>query len=552
MKLLLYSIILFLIFLCFSCENKKGEVEQMNKIDPPVTTRLKEFANVKIKADLSHLTPREMQMIKLLVRAGKFADAIFWKQNTPDGIAVRDSLAALLKGDARALHAYVLFHYGPYDAIYDNERFVGIGPEKKPLGANLYPLDLTKEEFNSYIQKYPDQKQALESQYTVVARDNGKLKAIPYYQAYPETEEIAKLLEEAANYCDNESLKKYLLLRAADFRKGDFYESDMAWMDLKDNNIDIVIGPIENYIDALFNYKTAYECIVMVKDVEATKELEMFESLLDEFEHKLPVDKKYIRKTAGKGNILQIVNIVYFGGDCQAGIKTIAASLPNDPRVIESKGAKKSMFKNMMEAKFDNILKPIGNIILDKKQADYVDKKAFTSFVTLHEVSHTLGLSYVFGKQDFPVRKALQEKYSAIEECKADVLGMFNHKHLFNLKKIDSDYLEKAMITYLVGLFRSIRFGAEEAHGISNLIQLNFLAEKGAIQYNGSKVSLNDNIFMDKIEELARTVLTIQAEGNYKAAVELVEKYGKMNDNIKKVLKQLTSVPRDLNTTYEF
>lgn len=180
MKLLVYSIILFLIFIFFSCENKKGELDQMSKIAPPVTSRLKEFAQVKIMADLSHLTPREMQMIKLLVRAGKFADAIFWKQNTPDGIAIRDSLAALLKGDSRALHAYVLFHYGPYDAIYDNERFVGIGPEKKPLGANLYPIDLSKEEFNSYIQKYPDQKQALESQYTVVTRDNGKLKAIPY------------------------------------------------------------------------------------------------------------------------------------------------------------------------------------------------------------------------------------------------------------------------------------------------------------------------------------------------------------------------------------
>lgn len=552
MKILNFVLAFFLIISFYSCKDNKNETETMKKLDPPVASRLNEFARVKIEADLSHLTAREMQMIKLLVRAGKFADAIYWKQNTPDGITIRDSLAAMLKGDARALHAYVLFHYGPYDAIYDNERFVGIGPEKKPLGANLYPLDLTKEEFTSYIEKYPDQKQALESQYTVVARDNGKLKAIPYYEAYSETEEIAKLLEEAANYCDNESLKTYLLLRAKDLRKGDFLESDMAWMDLKNNNIDIVIGPIENYIDALFNYKTAYECILMVKDFEATKELEMYESMLDEFEHRLPVDKKYIRKTVGKGNILQIVNVVYFGGDCQAGIKTIAASLPNDPRVIESKGAKKSMFKNMMEAKFDKILRPISNIILDGKQAQYVDKKAFTSFVTLHEVSHTLGLSYVYGKQDLPVRKALQETYSAIEECKADVLGMYNHKHLLDLKKIDAEYMEKAMITYLVGLYRSIRFGAEEAHGKSNLIQLNFLTEKGAIQFKGSKVFLNDKIFMDKIEELARIVLTIQAEGNYQAALELLEKYGKMNDNIRNILKKLNSVPRDINTTYSF
>ena len=534
---------LILIFYLEAKDKKMGKSVDMSF----VCQRLREFASITIKPNLSNLTEREQKVVRLLIEAGKLADEIFWKQTSPDAIAVRDSLGKLTSKEAKEILALVNIFYGPYDLVEGGKRFVGSGFDYKPLGANFYPSDLTKEEFEKYVEAHPSQKEELESQYTIVVRDGNKLKAIPYHIAYPETQKIADLLEEAAKYCDNEILKKYLQLRAKAIRTDDYFESDLAWMDIKDSKIDVVIGPIENYTDALFNYKTAYEAIVMIKDEEGTKELDMFENNLDYFEHRLPYDKKYIRETAGKGNVLQIMNVVFFGGDCQAGTKTIANSLPNDPRVHELKGGKKSMFKNIMEAKFDKILLPIAQKILDPKLIELVDKKAFTSFVTLHEVSHTLGRGFVYGNDSLPVRKALKERYSAIEECKADVLGIYNFTHLLDKKLIDSAQLEKAKVTYIVGLFRSIRFGAEEAHSKANLIQLNFLEENGVIKYEKDKIRIDTKKFFDAIKELAREVLTIEAEGNYARAGEILEKYGKMKSQTLRLISLLSEIPRDLN-----
>lgn len=544
-------VILFTIVL-ISCEKKEQSKEQPMENLPSIRERIEAFAPVEIKADLSFLSEKERKVVQLLVEAGKLADSIFWKQTSPDAIAIRDSLAKLNYAEAKDLLKLVNIFYGPYDLVYEGTRFVGKGPEFKPKGANFYPLDLTKEEFEKYIAEHPEQKEELESQYTVVIREGNRLKGIPYHQVYPEVEKIAQKLTEAANFCENETLKRYLLLRAKALRTDDYFESDMAWMDIRNSNIDIVIGPIENYEDALYNYKTAYESIVMVKDIDATKELEMFEKNLDYFEHNLPYDKKYIRKTAGKGNVLQIMNVVFFGGDCQAGTKTIANSLPNDPRVIELKGGKKSMFKNMMEAKLDKILVPIAEKLLEPNLVKYVDKKVFTSFVTMHEVSHTLGRGFVFGNESLTVRKALKERYSAIEECKADVVGMYNHKHLLAKGLIDENYMEKAKITYIVGLFRSIRFGVEEAHGKANLIQLNYLREKGIISYNNGKLVINATEFFAGIESLANLILTTQAEGNYGKAGEIIARYGKLDNETKKMIDLLKSVPRDIDTFYKF
>ena len=546
----LLILLAFRLILIFYLEAKDKNMEK--SVDMSfVRQRLREFAPITIKPNLSNLTEREQKVVRLLIEAGKLADEIFWKQTSPDAIAVRDSLGKLTSKEAKEILALVNIFYGPYDLVEGGKRFVGSGFDYKPLGANFYPLDLTKEEFEKYVEAHPSQKEELESQYTIVVRDGNKLKAIPYHIAYPETQKIADLLEEAAKYCDNESLKKYLQLRAKAIRTDDYFESDLAWMDIKDSKIDVVIGPIENYTDGLFNYKTAYEAIVMIKDEEGTKELDMFENNLDYFEHRLPYDKKYIRETAGKGNVLQIMNVVFFGGDCQAGTKTIANSLPNDPRVHELKGGKKSMFKNIMEAKFDKILLPIAQKILDPKLIGLVDKKAFTSFVTLHEVSHTLGRGFVYGNDSLPVRKVLKERYSAIEECKADVLGIYNFTHLLDKKLIDSALLEKAKVTYIVGLFRSIRFGAEEAHSKANLIQLNFLEENGVIKYEKDKIKIDTKKFFDAIKELAHEVLTIEAEGNYARAGEILEKYGKMKPQTLRLISLLSDIPRDLNIIWE-
>jgi hypothetical protein len=537
-------------FLFVFCGGKQEGSMESSEQQKRVRERIAMFADTEISADLSALSERERACVMTLVQAGKLADEIFWLQAAHDAIAVRDSLAALSDDLSRDMLTYVHIQYGPYDRIFEGERFVGEGPARKPLGAGFYPSDLTREELERYVSANPAQKEALESQYSVVLRDGDALRAVPYHRHYPQVRELSRLLLEASELADDPGLKKYLQLRAKAVATDDYFDSDMAWMDLKNNNIDVVIGPIENYEDALFNFKTAYECAVMVKDPEGTEELRMFTSHIDAFEKALPVESKYTRASAGSGNILEVVNIVYFGGDFHAGVKTIAASLPNDPRVTEKKGGKKQMYKNLMEAKFDKIVVPIAQRILDAELHPFVDRKSFTSFVTLHEVSHTLGMPYVYGKPDLSVRRALKDRYSAIEECKADVLGIYNNMVLLDEKIITRDDLKKSVVTYVAGLFRSLRFGAEEAHGKANLVQLNWLIDRGAVKQSNERWTIDFDRFMPALTELAREVLMIEFLGDYDGAGTLLAKFGVMTPAIEGTVARLADIPRDLNTRY--
>ena len=516
-----------------------------------VTERLAVFADTDISVDLTHLDDHQIELIRRLIEAGRLVNDVFWMQSSHDAIAVRDSLKALEDPVSQDFLKYVMINYGPYDRIFEGERFVGEGPDHKPAGAAFYPAGMTREEFEQYVAAHPDQKEALESLYTVVVRDGEGFRAVPYHEYYPQTAAIAEALEGAAQYADNPSLKKYLQLRAEAILTDDYYESDMAWMDLEGNDIDVVIGPIENYEDGLFNFKTAHECAVMVKDPEATAELQMFKGHIDAFEQALPIKEEYKRETAGSGNVLEVVNIVYFGGDFQAGVKTIAASLPNDPRVTQEKGGKKQMYKNMMEAKFDKIVVPIAERILEPGLQEFVKRKSFTSFVTLHEVSHTLGRGYVYGDDDLSVRRAMKERYSAIEETKADILALHNNRLLLEEGTITEADLKNTIVTYVAGLFRSLRFGAEEAHGQANLVQLNWLREREAITQNeNGTYAIDFDTFMDAATALAHEVLTIEIEGSYTAAGVLLEKYGVMNPEIEAAIEALKGIPRDLNTRY--
>ncbi|MGI6369876.1 MAG: Zn-dependent hydrolase [Ignavibacteria bacterium] len=539
-----------------SCGGKEGgKVETPSQdINSEIQKKIDAFAPIAIKADLSHLTDREKQLVAKLAEAGKVCNDIFWQQSCHDAIAVRDSLAKLDDPNSKLMLELVNIYYGPYDKMNEYKRFVGEGPEIRPAGGGFYPLDMTKEEFEKHIADNPKDKAAFESQYTVITRDgNGKLIATPYRKYYKQTEKLATLLDEAAELCDNPSLKNYLTLRAEAVRTDDYFKSDWAWMDLKDNNIDVIIGPIENYEDGLFNYKTAYETVVMVKDVEATKELELFKSIIGDIQKKLPWDKKYYVDAQVDGTVLQMVNVAYFGGDCQKATKTIAAALPNDPNVYEVKGGKKSMFKNMMEAKFEKIVKPIGEILLAPELRHFIAKKSMISFVTLHEVSHNLGRGFVFGKKDLTVRKALMERYSPLEELKADISAMFGHKVMFDLGKIDEETLQNSVVTYIAGLFRSMRFGAESAHGIANCMQFRYLFENGAIvkDQNGF-YSYNKDTFFDRVSDLTKIVLEIQAEGDYKKGNEFVLKYGSITPELTADFERIKDVPADINTSYDF
>ena len=548
-----FAILIVLAMLLASCQKKEEIVEEKNmKSDETklIEERIAAFAPIDINADVSMLNDNQLKVLEYVIKAGQVIDEIFWQQSAPCAIPTRDSLMKLDDVASGIALKYVMLNYGPYDPIFDNGRFLGNGPAKRPEAGGFYPLDMTKEEFDKFIAANPDKKELFTSQYTVITRENGSLKAIPYHKYYKTIENAALFLDTAATYAENPSLKKYIELRAKALRTDEYYDSDIAWMDLENNDIDFVLGPIENYEDGLYNYKTAFEAIVMVKDIEASKELDLFHRNLKQLESKIPYTGKPYKKGAPSKTVLQIVNVAYFGGDCNKGVKTIANSLPNDPKIHESKGSKKSMFKNMMEAKFEKIVVPIANAILTEEFAKNADKKAFTSFVTLHEISHTFGPGYVIGSKE-SVRVALKERYSAVEETKADILGMYNHKTLLEIGAVDQTYIDKAMATYLAGLYRSIRFGAEEAHGRSNLIQLNFLKQNGAIvKQKDGKLAINKDIFFDKVAELADMILTIQANGDYAKAGEIIEKYGQITPEIKAEIELLSVIPRDIDCKY--
>jgi hypothetical protein len=554
MKPLILTIFIIGAMFFSSCTQKEKSMTNTNNSATYelVKERIKSYAPVQITADLSKFLDKEKKLIEKLAEAGKIADQIFWHQSAIDAVSVRDSLSKLNKPEDEEIREYVRINYGPYDVIFGNERFLPGEPKVRFSGAGFYPQDLTKDEFEQYIKTHPDIKDDFQSQYTVIVKKDGNLVAIPYHQYYKEVITLSQKLLEASVLADDPALKKYLELRAKAVMTDNYFDSDMAWMDVK-GNIDIVIGPIETYQDALFGYKASYEAVVMVKDIEATKEFEMFKSLVSYFEKHLPEDPKFIREKFSSETQLNIVNVVYFGGDCQKGTKTIAASLPNDPKVRDAKGGKNNMYKNMMEAKFDKILLPIANIVLDKDLLPFVDKKAFTSFVTLHEFSHTLGRGFVFGNDNLEVRTALKERFSAIEECKADILSMYNHKNLLDLKKYTPDYIKKAQVTYLAGLYRSIRFGTEAAHAKANLIELNFLRESGAIVQNkDGKYLIDENKFWDGVKSLANALLTIEATGDYNKAGEFLAKYAVVTPEIEKVIQSIKNLPRDIDSRYMY
>ena len=542
---------LFLIVAVFIMFNSCGEQKDTMKHDfPTIPERVQAYAPVVIEVDMSHLSERQIEMVHKLVEAGLYADLIFWSQSSHEAWA---SLKSLKDDENRDPYVfeYMKINYGPFDRIYDRTRFWGKGPELKPLGAGFYPEDLTKEFFNKYIEENPDKADDLKSQYSIVVHGNGGLSSIPYHEFYAEeVDAISGKLREAAELADNKTLKDYLEERAKAILTDDYYASDEKWMLIKDNDIDVVIGPIENYEDALFNYKTAYEVAVMVKDPDGTEKLQKYISHLDNLEKQLPEKKEYIRESAGKGNILEVVNIVYFGGDFQAGIKTIAASLPNDPEIHKKYGGKKQMYKNMMEAKFQKILVPIAEKLLHNDDLKYISQDAFTDFVTLHEVSHTLGASYVYGKDKVSVRSALQETYSAIEEAKADILAVYAIPYLVENVVYSEESVKKRYVTYLAGLFRSIRFGIEEAHGKANMCEFNYLVEKGAIFKSNESWAVNFDKFHDAVTSFSTAVLHIEAEGDYEGAKRFLEKYGEMPEELAQDLKNLNDVPRDLNTSY--
>ena len=502
-------------WLLFSCNgNNSATATNEQTKDSSMTyiqKRLASYEKVKLTTDLSGLTPKEKQMLPLLIEAARGMDDLFWLQ----AYGNRDSLLNATADEAT--QQFIRINYGPWDRLKNDTAFVA-GAGVKPPGANFYPKDMTKEEFEKSGIK---DKQGL---YSVVKRDAaGKLYSVPYHQEYKvQLEKAASLLKQAAALAEDAGLKKYLQLRADALITSKYTASDMAWMDMKTNTIDFIIGPIENYEDKLFNYRASFEAYLLVKDKEWSKRLAKYVAMLPELQEGLPVEKKYKSEKPGTDSELNAYDVIYYAGDCNAGSKTIVVNLPNDETIQKTKGTRRSQLKNAMRAKFDKILMPVAGELIDASQLSKITFDAFFSNVMFHEVAHGLGIkTTVNGKGT--VRAALQEQQSWIEEAKADILGLYMVTKLVEKGELEGN-IEGYYTTYMAGILRSVRFGAASAHGKANMLNFNFFQEKGAFEKTSDgRYKVNYEKFRTAMNDLGALILTLQGNGD-KAGVEALQK----------------------------
>lgn len=516
------------------------------EVAPDVAQRVKQLPRTTIKYTAT-LTANEKQVVDKLIEASKAIDEIYWRQVSDANPAMRAQLAKT-GGPA---YEYFLINKGPWDRLKDDEPF--IGHKKKPAGAAFYPEDMTKEELEKYVAAHPDQKEALEGLFTIVRREGAKLKAIPYSQYYKQQLAVAaKALREASTLTSDKSLKTYLAKLADAFGKDNYRDSDMAWMDLS-GDIEAVLGPYEVYEDNLFNYKASFESFINVVDKNESAKLAIYAQHLPDMEKNLPEPEQYKNTTRGTSSPIKVVQELYTAGDARRGVQTSAFNLPNDEYVREKKGSKKVLLKNVMEAKFRQSGSPVAQRVLDPSLTKDVSFDAYFSHTLFHELSHGLGPGYLkqANGQRVEVRIPLKNLYSAIEECKADVLGLWNIRYAIEKKWLTSFNEEQLYVTYAGLMFRSMRFGIGEAHGRGTAVQWNWIREKGGVvpEANG-KYRVDVAKFRAAVQSLATELLTIEATGDFNRANTLLTNYGKSTPEMEKVIGGLKDIPVDITPVY--
>jgi len=520
-----------------SSETAGTEATEAVQADDNLQQKLDMYTSVRLTSDLKGLSANEKQMIPLLIQAADIMNELFWYE----AYGQRDSLLNALDNDAAK--RYVSINYGPWDRLNNNEPFIkGVGP--KPEAANFYPPDMTKEEFGQA--SLPDKA----SQYTFLRRDaSGKLTTVPYHvQFKEEVQRAADLLKQAAALAEDAGLKKYLTLRAEALLTDNYQPSDLAWMDMKNNKIDVVIGPIETYEDKLFGYKAAHEAYVLVKDMEWSERLAKYAAFLPELQRGLPVAAQFKKETPGTDSDLNAYDVVYYAGDSNAGSKTIAINLPNDEEVQLKRGTRRLQLKNAMRAKFDKIMEPIADELIVEDQQQHVTFDAFFANTMFHEVAHGLGIKNTINGKG-TVREALKEQASALEEGKADILGLYMITQLHGKGEVEGS-LEDYYTTFLAGIFRSVRFGAASAHGKANMVRFNFFKDNGAFERDAQtgKYRVNYVKMREAMNKLSEKILTLQGNGDYTGVGQLLEQQGQISPQLQADLDRLTkaNIPVDI------
>ncbi|MDJ0793211.1 MAG: Zn-dependent hydrolase [Woeseiaceae bacterium] len=524
-----------------SCaEEPQPEVtlSSVGKLEP----RPEIYADFTLTADLSHLNDDQKQMISLLIEASDIMDDLFWRQSFGD-----DYKEWLDSIDDERTRRFAELNYGPWDALANDEPFME-GFDSKPLGAQFYPEDMTRKEFeDAFLPGKVDL-------YSFVRRDaEGKLTLVPYHVEYKdELAEAARLLREAGRLAKSPDFGNYLKLRAAALISDDFQLSDRYWMDVKDNEIDVVIGPIETYLDRMFGYRTAYESYVLIKDLEWSERLSRFAEFLPVLQEGLPVPEEYKWESPGTNADLNAYDVVYYAGHSNAASKTIAINLPNDEDVQLEKGSRRLQLKNAMQAKYEKILEPIADVLIDETQRQHISFDAFFSNTMFHEVAHGLGIKNTIDGRT-TVQNALQDLASSIEEGKADILGVYMITELHKAGELGDADLRDFYVTFMAGIFRSVRFGAASAHGKANMVRFNFFLDEGAFVRDSEtgRYSVDFERFGQAIEKLSRVILTLQGDGDYEGAKRLTETKGVITRQLQEDLDRLTTagIPVDISFT---
>ncbi len=533
--------------LVLSCTSQKDDEHAMNSL----AQKAARFTPATITGDVSRLSPGDQAALgKLMVAAGVM-DTLYRRQVWSGNERLLKELGSDTSPLGKLRLAYWHINQSPWSGLDHHEPFIEGVPSPRPPGANFYPEDMTKEEFQTWLAGLPEveQRKATGFFYTIRRNADRSLKVVPYNEEYSaELTRAAALLREAAGLTDNVSLRTFLLSRADAFLSNDYYTSDVAWMDL-DSPIEITIGPYEVYLDELFNYKAAFEAFITLRNDAETAKLEKFSSLLQDIENNLPIAPHFRNPQLGGMAPIRVVDELLVGGEARAGVQTAAFNLPNDERVVAEKGSKRVMLKNVQEAKFRNILTPIAAVVLDPEQKNVIAFEPFFTHILAHELMHGLGPHNITvdGKKT-TVRQAMRELSSAFEEAKADISALFMLQHLMDKGTLEKSGEEQMYATFLAGVFRSVRFGIKESHGRGMAFQFNYLTDAGAFTYDSTNGTFRVDVERAKhaVRELTGLIMTVQAEGDYQKAKTLLDTYAVIRPPMQQALDRLKDIPVDI------
>ena len=524
------------------------------KVVPDLAKRVAKFRSVQMTFQSTGLTVNERKMVGKLVEACQSLESIFWRQNDPEALQLYQSLAGSKNARDILLRRFLWINTSRFDLIDNNKPFVGKDP--MPPGRGFYPQNLTREQVEKYVAEHPDKKAGVYSSTTLLRWHGDQLDVIPYHIAYRTfLEPAAKALREAADLSSDAAFANFLRLRAAALLNDDYFQSDLAWLDLKNPKFDIIFAPYETYDDDLLGVKGTYGAAVLVRNEKESKKLEMFQQYVPQIQDALPLPAEDRPSKQGLESPMEVMDAPFRAGDLTHGYQAVADNLPNDPRVHEQKGSKKIFFKNFMDARVNYVIIPVARQMLRPEQAAKVSGEGYLLGTIMHEIAHGLGPAYsrtANGKM--PIREAIGPMYSGLEEAKADVVGMFGLKWLIDHDAFAKDKLEEFYASYVGGMFRTIRFGVAEAHGQAEMMELNYLLERGAVTRESSgRYAIDYEKIPGVIADVAKELLEIEATGDRQRAENWFAKYDKMSDEMKTALQKKTAdIPVDIDPVYSF